>query len=58
LRESRLNHQTALQGGMLAQECGELLQAFFRQRRADKREESRLAHPLRDDALRTPETRF
>jgi tRNA(adenine34) deaminase len=56
--EPRLNHQTALQGGVLAGECGELLQAFFRQRRADKREESRLAHPLRDDALRTPDAAF
>lgn len=56
--EPRLNHQTALQGGVLAGECGELLQAFFRRRRADKREESRLAHPLRDDALRTPDAAF
>jgi tRNA(adenine34) deaminase len=56
--ESRLNHQTTLRGGVLAQACGEPLQAFFRQRRADKREESRLAHPLRDDALRTPDAAF
>lgn len=56
--QPRLNHQTALQGGVLAQECGELLQAFFRQRRADKREEARLAHPLREDALRTPDAAF
>jgi tRNA(adenine34) deaminase len=56
--QPQLNHQTALQGGVLAQECGELLQAFFRQRRADKREEARLAHPLRDDALRTPDAAF
>lgn len=56
--EARLNHQTALQGGVLAGECGELLQGFFRQRRADKREEARLAHPLRDDALRTPDAAF
>lgn len=56
--EPRLNHQTALHGGVLAQECGDLLQAFFRRRRADKREESRLAHPLRDDALRTPDVAF
>lgn len=56
--EPRLNHQTALQGGVLAGECGELLQAFFRRRRADKREESRLAHPLRDDALRTLDSAF
>lgn len=56
--ESRLNHQTGWQGGVLAEECGELLQAFFRRRRADKREESRLNHPLRDDALRTPDAAF
>jgi len=56
--QPQLNHQTSLQGSVLAQECGELLQAFFRQRRADKREEARLAHPLRDDALRTPDAAF
>ena len=56
--ESRLNHQTGWQGGVLAEECGELLQAFFRRRRADKREEFRLNHPLRDDALRTPDAAF
>ena len=56
--QPKLNHQTRLQGGVLAQECGELLQAFFRRRRADKREEARLAHPLRDDALRTPDAAF
>jgi len=56
--ESRLNHQTGWQGGVLAEECGELLQTFFRRRRADKREESRLNHPLRDDALRTPDVTF
>ncbi len=56
--EPRLNHQTKLQGGVLAPACGELLQDFFRQRRSDKREESRLAHPLRDDALRTPDAAF
>ena len=54
----RLNHQTRLQGGVLAEECGSLLQDFFRQRRAAQREESRLAHPLRDDALRTPDAAF
>jgi tRNA(adenine34) deaminase len=56
--EPRLNHQTELQGGVLAPDCAELLQNFFRQRRADKREESRLSHPLRDDALRTPDAAF
>lgn len=29
----RLNHQTAFAGGILAEECGEMLKAFFRERR-------------------------
>ncbi|WP_332774914.1 tRNA adenosine(34) deaminase TadA [Polaromonas sp.] len=56
--QTQLNHQTQLRGGVLAQECSSLLQDFFRQRRAEQREESRLAHPLRDDALRTPDAAF
>jgi tRNA(adenine34) deaminase len=46
-----INHQTAVQGGVLAQECAEVLQTFFKPRRAN-------ANPLREDALRTPEARF
>ena len=53
--EPQLNHQTAVQGGVLAEECGALLSDFFRQRREDQR---RAAHPLREDALRTPDARF
>jgi tRNA(adenine34) deaminase len=56
--EPRLNHQTGLQGGVLAVECSALLQAFFRRRRDEQREAARLAHPLRDDALRTPDAAF
>ena len=56
--EPSLNHQTQLLGGVLADESGALLQRFFRLRRAEKREEARLGHPLRDDALRTPDTAF
>lgn len=53
--QPRLNHQTAVQGGVLAEECGALLSDFFRQRR----EEARLAATsLREDALRTPPERF
>ncbi|MEO6018370.1 MAG: tRNA adenosine(34) deaminase TadA [Polaromonas sp.] len=55
---AQLNHQTALQGGVLHAESGALLQAFFRRRRADQKEESRLSHPLREDALRTPDAAF
>jgi tRNA(adenine34) deaminase len=35
--EPRLNHQTAVAGGVLAQECGDLLKAFFAARRAGAR---------------------
>lgn len=31
--QARLNHQTQVQGGLLAQECADMLQTFFRQRR-------------------------
>ena len=54
-REPRLNHQTAVLGGVLADDCGALLREFFRKRREHHR---RNAHPLREDALRTPEERF
>jgi len=56
--EERLNHQTHWQGGVLADECGALLSSFFQQRRQQQRERAQAAHPLRDDALRTPERAF
>jgi tRNA(adenine34) deaminase len=37
--ETRLNHHTALQGGVLADACGELLRQFFAERRAQQRAE-------------------
>lgn len=46
-----LNHQTALQGGVLADDCGAPLKLFFKERRVNP-------HPLREDALRTPEALF
>lgn len=33
LRDPRLNHRVQVASGVLAQECGELLRAFFRKRR-------------------------
>ncbi len=33
LRDGRLNHRAELTGGVLADECGELLKAFFRDKR-------------------------
>ncbi len=53
--ESRLNHHTRVQRGVLAGPCAEILQGFFRQRRDAERES---AEPLREDALRTPAARF
>ena len=53
--DHRLNHRTQLIGGVLAAECGEPLSRFF----ASRRQEARMnQHPLREDALRTPEERF
>ena len=51
----QLNHQTQVQGGVLADECGAGLAAFFRARRDEARA---AAMPLREDALRTPDERF
>jgi tRNA(adenine34) deaminase len=36
--ESRLNHQTAVTGGVLAEECGALLREFFAERRNGARQ--------------------
>jgi tRNA(adenine34) deaminase len=56
--QAQLNHHTRLHGGVLAAASSALLQDFFRQRRAEQSEASRRAHPLRDDALRTPDAAF
>ena len=46
-----LNHHTRVQGGLLAQECADTLRDFFKPKRANM-------SPLREDTLRTPESRF
>jgi tRNA(adenine34) deaminase len=51
----QLNHQTQVQGGVLARECAALLQGFFQQKRTQNQSCCSL---LREDALRTPEARF
>ncbi len=53
--DTRLNHQTHVQGGVLAADCAQALQLFFQARRQAARER---AEPLRDDALRTPPASF
>jgi tRNA(adenine34) deaminase len=55
LADPRINHQTQVKGGVLADDCARLLAGFFRERRQESRQ---AAHPLREDALRTPESRF
>ena len=53
--QSRLNHQTRVQGNVLASECADLLSTFFKTRRQEIRMTSKV---LREDALRTPDARF
>jgi tRNA(adenine34) deaminase len=48
---SQLNHQTQVQGGVLAAEAALQLQAFFKPRRVNP-------EPVREDALRTPDACF
>ena len=48
---AQLNHQTQVTGGVLADECGQLLKDFFKPRRVN-------ADPVREDALRTPDAAF
>jgi tRNA(adenine34) deaminase len=38
--EKKLNHQTDLDGGVLAEECGKMLSSFFAERRQQLRTES------------------
>lgn len=56
--QTGLNHQTGCQGGVLAEESRALMQDFFRQRRLEQRALAQQSHPLRDDALRTPDAAF
>jgi tRNA(adenine34) deaminase len=48
--DARLNHQTALLGGVLAEPCGELLRGFFAERRVQQKAERAAA-----DAIPTAE---
>lgn len=51
---ARLNHHTRVEGGLLADECGAVLQAFFQARRSEQ-QGARSQNFLREDALRAPE---
>ncbi len=56
--DNQLNHHTAIQGGVLGDACAAQLQSFFQSRREAQLREKRTQHPLRDDALRTPDAQF
>ncbi len=51
---AQLNHRTVVRSGVMALECGAMLTRFFKGRR----EQSKNAHPLREDALRTSDSAF
>jgi tRNA(adenine34) deaminase len=53
--QPQLNHQTSVEGGLMEQSCGALLQQFFRQQRQQK---AAATWPIREDALRTPASCF
>ena len=53
-----LNHQTEVEGGVLADEASVMLQGFFQDKREISKQEAGLKHPLRSDALRTPDSAF
>ncbi|MFN9475406.1 tRNA adenosine(34) deaminase TadA [Acidovorax sp.] len=53
-----INHQTQVQGGVLAPECSALLTGFFGARRSQQLADDLARHPLRDDALRTSDAAF
>lgn len=50
--QRQLNHHAEVDGGVLGSDCGAMLQDFFR----DRRRISKHRDPLREDALRTPES--
>ncbi|MFN0163978.1 MAG: tRNA adenosine(34) deaminase TadA [Burkholderiales bacterium] len=51
--ESRINHQTEVEGGLLAEECATLLRDFFAARRTQAKEKASM-----QDVVRTPDARF
>ena len=58
LGHNQINHQTAVQGSLLEASCSELLHGFFQTRRAEVKATNQMNHPLREDALRTPDAQF
>ena len=48
----QLNHQTQVEGGLLAEECGRLLQDFFARRRAQRRAARDVLRAQQDELVR------
>lgn len=53
-----INHQTQVVRGVLAQECAAVIADFFQQRRAANKAQALANHPLKDTALRQPDSAF
>jgi tRNA(adenine34) deaminase len=53
-----LNHQTKLESDVLADDSSAMLQRFFKVKREHNKQSAKLKHPLRSDALRTPDSAF
>jgi len=53
----QLNHHTTRKGGVLAADCAQPLQTFFKAQRATHKAQAAETR-LRDDAVRTPDTAF
>jgi tRNA(adenine34) deaminase len=44
IHEPRLNHRVEVMNGVLAEECGDLLKAFFRRKRREVEERAEPGH--------------
>lgn len=56
---AHLNHRTVVLGGVLDQACSDILRHFFQDRRREKKTSAKKPpHPLRQDAVRTPDGAF
>jgi tRNA(adenine34) deaminase len=53
--EDRLNHHTAVVGGVLAEDCGKVLRDFFAERREQYRQRRAAIALASDDAIPAPE---
>ena len=58
LGDARLNHHTRITRGVLADDCAAVMAAFFQRQRASHKAQALAAHPLKDTALRNPDSAF